>query len=60
MHKFVGSFALTDLEFSLITTALYALFDSVVFKIAVNMGTTITSYIHPNFLNCLGEFVTSA
>ncbi len=30
-HKFEGSFALTDLEFNLITTELYALFESVVF-----------------------------
>ncbi len=59
-YKFEGSFALTDLAFSLITTELYALFDSAVFKIAVNMEITIASYINPSFLNCFGEFVTSA
>ncbi len=57
---FKGSFALTDLEFSLITTELYALFDSAVFKIAVNMEIAIASYINPSYLSCLGEFVNSA
>ncbi len=60
VQKLRGSFALTDLEFSLITTELYALFHSVVFKIAVNMEIKITPYINPSFLSCLGEFVTSA
>ncbi len=60
VQKFRGSFALTDLTFSLITTELYAQFDNVVFKIAVNMEITIASYINPSFRSCLGEFVSSA